>query len=82
VLVALLLGVLRVRARHVLQVAPHEAGRWASSSAPSASSQFVDFLVDSFGKLIGEQGYAEMGYRIPEVGVGVAYWFLIGKFPL
>ncbi len=26
VLVALLLGVLRVRARHVLQVAPHEVG--------------------------------------------------------
>jgi hypothetical protein len=28
----------------------------------------------SFGKRIGEQGYAEMGYRTPEVGVGVATW--------
>ena len=34
----------------------------------------VDRLVESFGKLIGEQGYAEMGYRTPEVGVGVATW--------
>ena len=37
-------------------------------------SQSVDLLVESFGKLIGEQGYAEMGYRTPEVGVGVATW--------
>ena len=28
------------------------------------------------GKLIGEQGYAEMGYRAPEVGVGVATWVI------
>ena len=35
-------------------------------------SQSVDLLLESFGKLIGEQGYAEMGYRTPEVGVGVA----------
>jgi hypothetical protein len=33
-------------------------------------SQSVDLLVESFGKLIGEQGYAEMGNRTPEVGVG------------
>ena len=37
-------------------------------------SQSVDLLVESFGKLIGEQGYAEMGYRTPEVGVGIATW--------
>jgi hypothetical protein len=37
-------------------------------------SQSVDLLVESFGKLVGEQGYAEMGYRTPEVGVGVATW--------
>jgi hypothetical protein len=37
-------------------------------------SQSVDLLVESFGKLIGEQGFAEMGYRKPEVGVGVATW--------
>jgi hypothetical protein len=37
-------------------------------------SQSVDLLVESFSKLIGEQGYAEMGYRTPEVGVGVATW--------
>ena len=29
---------------------------------------------ESFGKLIGEQGFAEMGYRTVEVGVGVATW--------
>ncbi len=34
-------------------------------------SQSVDLLVESIGKLIGEQGYAEMGYRTPEVGVGI-----------
>jgi hypothetical protein len=34
-------------------------------------SQSVDLLVESF---IGEQGYAERGYRTPEVGVGVATW--------
>jgi hypothetical protein len=28
----------------------------------------------SFGKLIGEQGHAEMGYHTPDVGVGVATW--------
>ena len=28
----------------------------------------------SASSLIGEQGYAEMGYRTPEVGVGVATW--------
>jgi hypothetical protein len=39
-------------------------------------SQSAGLLVGSFGKLIGEQGYAEMGYRTPEVGVwgGVATW--------
>ena len=30
--------------------------------------------MESFGKLIGKQGYAEMGYRTPEIGVGVATW--------
>jgi hypothetical protein len=33
-------------------------------------SQSVDLLVGSFGKLIAEQGYAEMGYRTPEAGWG------------
>ena len=40
----------------------------------SRGSQSVNLLVESFGKLIGEQGYAEMGYRTPEVGVGIATW--------
>jgi len=37
-------------------------------------SQSVDLLLESFGKSIGEQGFAEMGYRTVEVGVGVATW--------
>jgi hypothetical protein len=37
-------------------------------------SQSVGLLVESFGKLVGEQGYTEMGYRTPEVGAGVATW--------
>jgi len=37
-------------------------------------SQSVDLLVENFGKLVGEQGYEEMGYRTPEAGVGVATW--------
>jgi hypothetical protein len=37
-------------------------------------SQSAGLLVGSFGKFIGEPGYAEMGHRTPEVGVGVATW--------
>ena len=39
-------------------------------------SQSVDLLVERFGQLIGEQGFAEMGYRTVEVRVGVATWVI------
>jgi hypothetical protein len=45
-------------------------------------SQPVDLLVGSFGKLIGEQGYAEMGYRTPEVGSGVATRVIRREWPM
>ena len=55
-------------------VGPTEAALADHSHGGVVGSQSVDLLVESFGKLIGEQGYAEMGYRTPEVGVGIATW--------
>ena len=47
-------------------------------------SQSVDLLVENSGKLVGEQGYTEMwmGYRTPEVGVGVATWAIRREWPM
>jgi hypothetical protein len=55
-------------------LADHSQGGVVGLGAFGECSQFVDLLVESFGKLIGEQGYAEMGYRTPEVRVAVATW--------
>jgi hypothetical protein len=38
-----------------------------------ACGQSVELLVEKFGKLVGEQGYADMGYRTPPDVVAVEW---------
>jgi hypothetical protein len=66
-------------------LADHSQGGVVGLGAFGECSQSVDLLVESFGKLIGEQGYAEMGsrmgYRTPEGEWGWRHGLFGGNGP-